>query len=127
MKKNTSTTTSYTALTIDGDISVTGNVNFAQSPIVPLLPTTDDSTKVASTSYVQAVLTSFVQAGTKDPAVANNLNTVDFPTPFLTSSPYVLVTALTTGAATVSAVNRTQFSCSLTGGCTGFNWVAMAI
>jgi len=123
--------TEYTSAAMQGNFDVSGNVTFLSSPTVPTPPANDVSTKVASTYFVQNALNSFVQAGTTGTVAPTGTYQVAFGItyPFI-ATPHILVTPLDGGSTSVSsspAPTATDFTCNLAGGCTGFNWVAMAI
>jgi hypothetical protein len=123
------TTTRYTSSTLEGNFDISGNVNFENSPLVPLVPVPDNSAKVASTLFVKSALLSFVQGGTTG-SVGGVSQVVFDPTYPFTATPHILLTPFgSTGSAAVSSTptgpSSTQFWCNLTD-CSIFNWVAMA-
>ena len=119
------TTTRYTSSTIEGNIDISGNVQFVNSPLVPLVTAPDNSAKVASTLFVKSALRSFVQGGT-----TGSTHVVFDPTYPFTATPHILLTPFgSTGSAAVSSAptgpSSTEFYCNLTN-CSIFNWVALA-
>jgi len=123
------TTTRYTSSTVEGNIDISGNVNFVNSPLVPFIVAPDNSAKVASTLFVKSALLSFVQGGTTG-SVLGVSHVVFDPTYPFTATPHILLTPFgSTGSVAVSSTptgpSATQFWCNLTD-CSIFNWVALA-